>query len=139
MLLMNRKFGLKRRVDEIIRNAFEGGLFVKWNRDSQRKKEHLIPFEPKPQLTLTEYGFFLIMCGIGWFCSILAFLVELFIQRKLKQNSKSRFWIFSQRLVDSRRYYFKNIPEKLMASNLNRNLVAIDNFNHYKRLKIRHM
>lgn len=38
-ILMGKKFQRRQKIDEIIQRAFEGGLFFKWEKDTQRKRK----------------------------------------------------------------------------------------------------
>ena len=112
-LLTRKGFALTEEIDKIIRNAFEGGLFVKWDRDNQRRKERKISFTPKLTLTLQEMAVlfvFILMCG--WILSISIFLNERFIHEKMQQTNPSRIWTFLEQMVDGRRHYFKNLVYK---------------------------
>lgn len=113
VLLMRKDFAFKSRIDHIIQNAFEGGLFVKWNRDSQRKMKRKIYPDSSPELTLKEYGILFSIFALGWSLSALVFICEYFIQNKLKESNTSEIWKFLDRFIDAKRYYFKNLPEKM--------------------------
>lgn len=112
-LLMRTNFVARPRVDEIIQNAFESGLFLKWDRDSQRKKERIIPFEPSFVATLEQYSFALVLVlGTGLTISCLIFFVELFIQHQV-QLKPNTIWTWTRRAVDGHRDFFTFLPEKL--------------------------
>lgn len=112
-LLIRRDFAMRQRIDEIIQNAFEGGLFVKWDRDSQRRKKPLLPYSPKPILTLAEMAVLFVFFLIGgWILSISVFINEIVIKRKNQQPNRIRFWIFLEQMVDGERHYFKNLLYK---------------------------
>lgn len=113
VLLMRKDFAFRSRIDYMIQNAFEGGLFVKWNRDSQRKMKRKFYLDTKPELTLKEYGILFSIFALGWSLSILVFICEYFIQNKLKETNTSEIWRFLDRFIDAKRYYFKNLPEKM--------------------------
>lgn len=100
----------------MIQNAFECGLFLKWDRDSQRKKERIIPFEPSYIATLQQYSFALILIlGSGLTISSLIFFTELFIQRQVERNPHSA-WSCSRRVIDGHRDFFIYLPEKLQVN-----------------------
>lgn len=115
-LLMRKGFALTDGIDKIIRNAFEGGLFVKWDRDNQRKKEQKHSFTPKLTLTLQEMVvlFVFILTG-GWMLSTFIFINERFIHKKMQQLNPSRTWTFLEQMVDGRRHYFRNLIYKNWA------------------------
>lgn len=109
-LIMRKDFALRQRIDDIIRNAFESGLFVKWGRDSQRKKQRIDSFEPEYALTLEQYAVFLVVIySIGCILAILSFMSEITIQRKLKKHYRSQIWMYFERFFDGNRYYLKNL------------------------------
>lgn len=115
-LLMRTDFILRTRIDRMIQNAFECGLFLKWDRDSQRKKERIIPFEPSYIATLQQYSFALILIlGSGLTISSLIFFTELFIQRQVERNPHSA-WSCSRRVIDGHRDFFIYLPEKLQVN-----------------------
>lgn len=114
VLVMRKDFPLKNRINQIIGNAFESVLFVKWNRENQRKKQRINPFEPKYALTLVQFAVFLvfIFC-IGCILSILSFILEIITQRKMRMMNYHRIWIYFERFLDGKRHYFINLPEQL--------------------------
>ncbi|XP_055309007.1 uncharacterized protein LOC129572917 [Sitodiplosis mosellana] len=116
-MLMRKDFALKRKIDEIIRNAFESGLFVKWDRDSQRKKERVIPFEPSVVLSVENIAMPLVFAiGVGSLMATAAFYCEILISRKIKENAPSRHWVYLEQFFDGERHYLKNMTEKLQIT-----------------------
>lgn len=114
VLFMQKNFPLKSKVDEVIRNTFEGGLFQKWDRDSQRKKELLRPYEPKLELSMREYSFlFYVIFNVGVLLSTLSLICEIITYRKINQSARLSVWKYLGHFFDGNRHYFKNIPEKL--------------------------
>lgn len=113
VLSMRKDFALKSKVDEIIRNAFEGGLFVKWDRETRRKTEPIRPYEPKLELTLKECAFVCFICLFGYILSNLTFICEIIIYRKIKKNGQSPVWKYLEQFFDGNRNYFRNLPENL--------------------------
>ena len=112
-LLMRKDFDLKQKIDATIQYAFECGLFAKWDRDSQRKKERLMSFVPSDGLTLQSLSAFILVIIIGWIMSIASCVSELIIHRKLKQKQRSRIWKYLEQFFDGDRHYLKNLPERL--------------------------
>lgn len=109
-LLMPKDFALRQRIDKIIQYALEGGLPVKWDRDSQRKKEQLILYIPHPILKLEEMAVLFVFFLIGgWILSISIFFNERFIWRKMQQTNPSCVWKFLEEMADGERHYFKNL------------------------------
>lgn len=116
-LIIRTDFALRQKIDDIIRNAFEGGLFVKWNRDSQRKKKRIDPFEPEYALTLEQYAVFLVVIySIGCILAIFSFLFEVIIQQKMKQSNRTHIWIYFEQFFDGNRHYLTNLSQKLIKN-----------------------
>lgn len=117
-LLMRKDFVLRQRIDELIQNAFEGGLFVKWDRDSQRKKEHIFRYEAPLEITMEEFYVAYFIFGSGLAVSFLSFTLEHLIQWRFRHTQKPRLpaWTFYQTVVDGRRNFFTNLPERLMET-----------------------
>lgn len=113
-LLMRKDFALRQKIDEIIQYAFESGLFVKWDRDSQRKKERILPFIPETELSLGHLSpaFVFIIC-VGSIMSILSVISELIIYRNMQQEQRSWIWMYFEQFFDGNRHYLKDLPEKL--------------------------
>lgn len=113
---MRTDFIVRPRIDRIIQNAFESGLFLKWDRDSQRKKERIIPYEPSFIATLEQYSFALILVlGTGLTISSLIFFGELFIQHQVQRKPHAP-WTCMRRAIDGHRDFFTYLPEKLQQN-----------------------
>lgn len=112
-IFIRKNLGLMEKINEIIQNAFENGLFVKWDRLSQKKKELILPFEPKLALGLRETAptFLLAMFG-GTILSILGLCGEIFVHRKMNQNQRASIWKYFEQFFDGKRHYFKNMTGK---------------------------
>lgn len=67
--------------------------------------------ETKSGLTLNECGILFSIFALGWSLSTLIFILEHFIQSKLKKTDSSTIWAFFDRFTDAKRYYFKNLLE----------------------------
>lgn len=116
-LMMRNEFHLRPRINEIIQNAFDSGLFDKWNRDNQKKKERLIPFEEPDALNIYHLiPAFINFIFCGSFISILTFFCECFIHRKMQEQNLSRNCMYVEQFLDSDRHYLKNLPEKIFLS-----------------------
>lgn len=108
-LMMRVDILLQSKIDRIIQNAFESGLFTKWNRDSQRKKEHVFPIGPPLTLNLEQYSFALItVYGSGVIISILALCFEFIIQWNMMRPHRWWIWMYLQQFFDGQRHYFKD-------------------------------
>lgn len=104
----------------MIQSAFEGGLFVKWDRESQRKKEHIIPYEPRRELTLENFGIaYVFVFFVGTFLATASFYCEIHINRKLQANPLSKNWLLLEQFFDGKRHYFKNLSENLTGKTTN--------------------
>lgn len=115
-LLMRKDSPLKSRFNKVIRNAFEGGLFVKWNRDIQRKKKHSPPQEDIPTEILMEHlsGVIIWAYVFGCLMSFATFICEKIIFLKVKSSNRPRAWIYLEHFVDGERHYLKDLPNKLV-------------------------
>lgn len=115
-LLMRKNFPMKSRINQIIRDAFESGLFVKWNLDSQRKKERVISYEQPPQLSLEQCSFALvIVLCIGLILSIVAFFAELIVKWQVQKRPHFP-WSYLEYIFCGHRHCFTNLPEKLQRN-----------------------
>lgn len=113
VLLMRKDFPLRKRIDEIIRNAFESGLFEKWDQDSSIKARQ-DPFEAGTALTLEQYAVFLVIVYIiGCILSTLSLIAEFIVERNVGQDRRFRIWIYLQYLFDGKRHYWNDLPDKL--------------------------
>lgn len=112
-MMVRKGFPLESKINEIIQDAFESGLFIKWHRNSERKLERAIPNEPPTELTLKDlrFAFVWILLG-GYILSTLAFISELIISRQMKQPSRSWIWAYLEQFFDGERHYFKNLLDK---------------------------
>lgn len=108
-LLIRNEFRLLKRINDIIRNAFESGLFVKWDLDNQRKKERMIPFEIPDQLTIEHYsGTFIFLITGGTVLATMTLLAERVTYRKMQNPNRSRFWMYLECILDGERHCLKN-------------------------------
>lgn len=111
-LRIRKDFKFLGKVNEIIRHLFEGGLFVKWDRDNKRKRKYEIPFIVKRPIQLKYFntGSGFVLSG-GFIMASLTFVLELIISKKLKQKNEHRIWKYLERSLDGRRYYLKNLTK----------------------------
>lgn len=117
MLLMRSDFVLKSQINIIIRNAFESGLLEKWNRDSQRKKERLIPFQVPIRVNLQNYYVVVTIFGAGIIFSTVTFITERIVENRLKKTRSSP-WTYLEGFFNGRRNYLTHLPEKLQRNQL---------------------
>lgn len=111
-LLFRKHSPLKSRVNEIIQNAFESGLFIKWDRENRKKPEHIVEYEPIMAITLEHWtGLLLLFFLNGIILSISTFLAELFISSKRKQNPQSKRWKLIKSFFDGKKYYLKDLSK----------------------------
>lgn len=119
-LMMRNDFKMKIKINKIIRNLFEAGIFVKWQRDNQIRSKYEIPFLSEFNITLDDYGiFFLIYFGGFFTASILVFCLENVILWKMRQRKINRIWFYLDRIVDAERYYFIDLIDKISQRNTN--------------------
>lgn len=98
----------KAKVDDIIQKLFEGGIFAKWNRNYRRRRKFEIPYNPSIEFKLEHISFdFLYTLGIGWSISMLMFISEIIVYRKMQQLCKSNTWIYFDQYLCGKRYYLK--------------------------------
>lgn len=108
---------LQSKINRIIQNAFESGLFSKWERDSQRKKERIFPIEPPLTLNLEQYSFALVtIYGSGVIISTLALCFEFVIRWNMIRSHQWRIWMYLQQFFDGQRHYFKDSVKILIES-----------------------
>lgn len=115
-LLMSKGFEFKSKVNQMILNAFEGGLFVKWDRTIQTK-QHELKFELVGALSILHYlPVLAFVLAAGTFLALLSFLSERMTFQKTNQQSVSPFWKLSERFFDGKRHYLKDLPDKLFKN-----------------------
>lgn len=116
---MQKDFTLESRINRIIQQAFEGGLFVKWHRDNQRKPKRMTRDNQWKPFNLKQFSLpFVTIYGLGIIVSILSFFSEIFIQRKMMQKQRSKVWIYLERFFDGKRHYLANLTDRLERSRI---------------------
>lgn len=107
-LFVTNGLDILKKIDEIIRHLFEAGLFVKWNRDSQRRREYEVQYVPPIEMTFEHisFNFYLVMTW-GSLLSTLVFIFELIVHRMVLQRKQSKFWIYLDHHLTGIRYYFR--------------------------------
>lgn len=113
-LLIQNNVGLNEKIDKIIQNLFESGLFVKWIKDNRRGRNYRAVETVPEKLSMhhLHLGFFIILAGLGIATAV--FFAELIIFSKINQGNTSHwFWICLQWIVDGQRYFLRHVPEKL--------------------------
>lgn len=112
-LLLSNNFVGRSRVDQIIQNAFESGLFIKWDRENRKPIKHVEEYEPPFEITLQQAAPILALyLPIAMGMSIVTFLLERFIFWKRKQNPESQKWKLLESFFDGERHYFKNLSNE---------------------------
>lgn len=94
-LFMKSDSVLQVKINDIIQKLLEGGLFVKWNRDNLRRRQHEIPFIATLQMTFehVSMNFYCVMTfGIG--LAILTFTFELIAFRKTRKCRERNIWFY---------------------------------------------
>lgn len=111
-LYMPTVFDLRLKIDKIIQKLLEGGLFVKWNKDSILRRKFEIPDSQPLGMTFEDISTpFIFLFIIGSVISMSSFICELIIFRKMKQHNRHVIWIYLEQFFDGRRHYFKNLME----------------------------
>lgn len=97
------------QIDETIRKCMEAGLFRKWHQDSSmyrndkkhRPERHII-------LSIAHIGAALLalFCGLG--IASLVFIAEYMTFQKTKQSGCHKGWLLLSKIVDGRRFYFRD-------------------------------
>lgn len=118
-MYMRKDFYWKDKVNTIVQQLVEAGLFVKWQRDSQLHGKYEIPYAAQPiRLPISHASAALVfLIGVGSLMSISTFIVEQFVFWKMKQPNKLKIWMYLEQFVDGHRHYLKNVPERLQKQN----------------------
>lgn len=113
-LHIRKTFGLRSKVNEVIQKLFNGGIFVKWMWDNDRKPKYEPVDEPPITMHFEHLRFgLMILCLPGLIFTAATFSAELIVFRKIKENVNSRFWIFLRKVLDGHRHFWKDTPESL--------------------------
>lgn len=96
------------RINQIIRRAFEAGLFVQWGKGYKYKHEDPSSLVPTGQMTLSNALTGVILAlGVGVPLGLLAFFAEIIVGYKLQQPNPSKFWLYSHMVCSPERIFFK--------------------------------
>lgn len=110
-IFLEKSSEIVRKINGIIRNSFESGLFSKWKRDTLKFKQS-IEETPPIQMTLENLLMPVIfILGIGIPISVAVFLLEHLVSRKMKQKIKSGIWFFLDNICNPDRLYFRFEPQ----------------------------
>lgn len=105
-LLLKNGSKLEAKINRIIRNLFETGMFTKWNTFDQREQHIIDSNEPPVRMTVTNLLMGLIcVLGIGIPLALIIFIMELVSFAKTKQNEKSRIWFNMHQICNPDRQY----------------------------------
>lgn len=115
-LMIRMDFPRKSRIDRIIQNAFECGLFEKWNRDSQRKKQHIVRYDEETPLTSKNYSFMVLIFGSGLIMGTLALFSEIIISRNMMKSRRWRMWEYFEQFLDGKRNHLQDLTDTLIKS-----------------------
>lgn len=111
-LLFRKYFTLKSRVDQLIRNAFESGMFIKWDRENRKRPERITEYEPPLEIRLEHWtGFLTLFFLTGNILSICTFFAERLIWSQRKLNPQSSRWKKIESFFDGKRHYFRDLSE----------------------------
>lgn len=105
-VLMKKDFPFVSELNNFIKYATEGGLIVKWLKDSrvvQRKREQeRISFSP---LRLQNIHGILIIYASLWIFTFITALLEQIIYRQTRKPNTARFWIYAEMAIDEERHF----------------------------------
>lgn len=103
--LMQKDFPYMNELNQFIRRVDAAGLIVKWHSDCNNPNFPKRKQKFYRQIKLQSfYGVFLI-----WFAlqllTLITFIFEKIIYKKLKAHRPSRFWIFADMFIDPERHF----------------------------------
>lgn len=105
------------KLNEIIWQLLEGGFFVKWETNAQIERKVDRSETMQYKLPLTHFLVAMVfVLGCGSLISTSVFVMEQLIYWKMKRRQRGGvhyIWILLEQFVDGRRYYFKNVLERL--------------------------
>lgn len=108
------KGNLKPKIDRIMRRLFEAGIFMKWIRDCQRRREYEIPYIASIEMQLIHLYFPLIFLTLlGNFICILTLIAELITANQMKKLNRHRIWEYLEKCFSGHRYYLNDWPRHL--------------------------
>lgn len=112
-LLMRMNAPLRSRIDRIIRNSLESGLFEKWKRDSERRKEPKQIEQEETHVLTCEHFLFLYgtVYATGVVMASLSLYSEIIIKRNMMKSPRLRIWMYLEHFFDGNRNYLRNLVE----------------------------
>lgn len=116
-MVITSKFNRRYNINQHIQRIFEAGLISKWHSDHKRNHVARVIDFGSPSIHIEQLHapiVFMLFCG--WTLSILSFISEKIIERKLRAENSSRIWIYFEQFFDGKRHYFTNLPERLSKS-----------------------
>lgn len=113
-LEMRKEFGMRAKIDKIIRNLFESGILLKWYDENLRKRNYETAYIAPDHFTMEHYQIaFTFILGFGWTMSVATFSMEIITFKKLGQKRNHKIWIYFEYFVDGQRHYMNNLIERL--------------------------
>lgn len=103
-------------MNAIARQLLEAGYFVKWKDHAQIERQIEPPYTIPLHLPVSHISGGLICVFLpGCLASLLLLVLEKLTHMKMKRRKRNtrRIWIYLEQVVDGRRHYFKNVPERL--------------------------
>lgn len=104
-MLTRRGYYLLPKMNTLLRQLIENGLFTKWERDTTFIVQETDTWI-KTNLNLEHFVGCFVFSFIGIATSIGTFVVEIFIHRLLKNRRNNRFLQLAEELIDGKRHYF---------------------------------
>lgn len=104
-MVARHRYALLTKMNRLIQNAIESGLFLKWERDSilsnQKDESDNIRYN---RVIWGHFGGTMIIITAGLTISAMVFAFELFVKRMRRVHRRSKFWKVAERLIDGHRY-----------------------------------
>lgn len=107
-LLLKNGSELEAKINRIIRNLFESGIFIKWSKEYQRNQQIDESDDTPRILTITHLLMPLIfVMGTLIPLSLIVFSLELVTFGKMSRGEKSRIWFYLEQMCNPDRHYLK--------------------------------
>lgn len=106
-ILMKKDFALVNELNRFIRYASDGGLIVKWLKGNRYNSNS----EKLSKFSFSETNLNSLLFNLIIFCavstlSMIAFIVEILVDRNVQKKNCSTFWRYCQMFIDPYRYFF---------------------------------
>lgn len=105
-VFIQRNSQLKTAIDDIIEKLSEGGVFVKWNSDNQRRQRDELSNILSAQMTFEHVSFaFVMIMAIGSIVSTATFICELVVHQQFQRRTRSKIWMYLNQFFCEHRDY----------------------------------